>query len=366
MRYPLLDPLRGVAAVWVLTSHLAYSSGSVPPPGYWLACMGYLGVPLFFVVSGYCLTAAARRAARHGEHPSRFLVRRAVRVYPPFWAAVGVAILIYAGLAATGPPDTPYEGYLQSAWRALDPAEWSGVLSLGAAFRPTGAMPWEKYAPFNLAFWTLGVEIQFYVVVGVALIARRLFYPLLAGVTVASLPFVFDPTAFVSGWFLPHWPFFALGIGLYAALERRWTANRVGRRAGAVAAVAGAVLLLDGLIRAPLPHLDYRGITAGELEFAVGTTVLLWAAWRPADPAPTHRGRLAGVLVYLGAVSYSLYLLHVPLMIAAGVAVGQFLAPGTVAAFAVTVVAVCVLCYPFHRWVERPCMSSPRKGSARP
>jgi peptidoglycan/LPS O-acetylase OafA/YrhL len=355
-----------VAAVWVLAGHLGYSHWAAPPSGYWLAAMGYLGVPLFFVISGYCLTAAARRAARDGERPSQFLIRRAIRVYPPFWAAVVVAVVIYAGLAATGPPATPYEGYLHSAWRDLDPAGWSSVLSLGAAFRPTGAMPWEKYAPLNLAFWTLGVEVQFYLLVGVALAAPRLFYPVLAGVTAASLPFVFDQKAFVSGWFLPHWPFFALGIGLYAALERGWTAERVGRRAAA--ALLGAALLVDGLFRAPLPHDDYRGITAGELEFAVGVTVLLWVGWRPADRAPTpqpRRGLLAGVLVYLGAVSYSLYLLHVPLMIAAGVVVSRFLPAGSVAAFLATIVAVCVLCYPFHRWVERPCMSSPRKGSAR-
>ena len=53
MRYPLLDPLRGLAAVWVFTHHLVYSTGSAVLPEYRLACVGYFGVPLFFVISGY-------------------------------------------------------------------------------------------------------------------------------------------------------------------------------------------------------------------------------------------------------------------------------------------------------------------------
>jgi peptidoglycan/LPS O-acetylase OafA/YrhL len=62
-------------------------------------------------------------------------------------------------------------------------------------------------------------------------------------------------------------------------------------------------------------------------------------------------------------VSYSLYLLHVPLMLLAGHAVGGWLSPGTVPFAATVAVGVCLLVYPFYRWVEKPCMS---QASLRP
>jgi peptidoglycan/LPS O-acetylase OafA/YrhL len=368
MRYPLLDPLRGLAAVWVFTHHLVYSTGNPVPSEYRLACVGYLGVPLFFIVSGYCLTAAARRSARCGDPVPRFLLRRAIRIYPPFWGAVVVALAVYAVLATIGGhPQTPLEAHLRAAWQGIDLREWGGMLTLGSAFRSTGELPWEKFSAVNLAFWTLAIEVQFYAVVGLALLAPRRFYGLLAVVTVASLPLMFNEAAYRSGWFLPHWPFFALGIALYAALERGWTAGRVPWAARLVVSAVAVVLLVDGVARSPLiPH-GTRGMVAAAFEFAAGAVGLLWVWWRPAG----ERGRAPGLavagLTYLGSVSYTLYLLHIPLMVGVTALIGSWLPPGTIGYFALTLAGVCLLCYPFHRWVERPCMGgSERRGAAKP
>src|SRR5262245_50699078 len=99
--------------------------------------LGYFGVPMFFVVSGYCLTAAGRRAVRTGEPPGWFLFCRAVRIYPPLWAAVLLAVVVYALLDFTGSALTPYEEYTRDAWRTVQPGEWFGVLTLTRTFRPT-------------------------------------------------------------------------------------------------------------------------------------------------------------------------------------------------------------------------------------
>src|SRR5262245_21510835 len=217
MRYPVLDPLRGVAAVWVFLHHLVYTFYTAPAPD--LLRLGYFGVPMFFVISGYCLTAAGRRAIQTAEAPERFLLRRAIRIYPPFWAATVLAVTIYALLPLTGSALCQFENYLRQAWRLVEPTEWVQILTLTSAFRASGELPWDKFRQVNLAFWTLAIEIQFYAVVWLAVRSGRRFYPVLAAVTVASLPFLPSEAAFSSGWFLPFWPFFALGIGLYATLE---------------------------------------------------------------------------------------------------------------------------------------------------
>jgi peptidoglycan/LPS O-acetylase OafA/YrhL len=363
-----LDPLRGLAAVWVFTHHLVYSTGSAVPPEYRLACVGYFGVPLFFVISGYCLTAAARRSVRRGDPVPRFLLRRAIRIYPPFWAAVAVALVVYIALAAVGGhPRTPLEAHLRVAWRELDLRDWGGIVTLGNAFRRTGELPWEKFSAMNLAFWTLAIEVQFYAVVGLALFAPQRFYRLIALITALSLPVMFDEAAYRSGWFLPHWPFFALGVGLYAALERGWTAGRLPRTAKLVAAVVALGLLVDGVARGPLIPDGGRGMVAAVFEFAVGVVGLLWLWWRPADERHAATGLADAGLTYLGSVSYTLYLLHIPLMVGVTALIGSWLAPGTIGYFGVTLVGVCLLCYPFHRWVERPCMGgSERQPAAKP
>ncbi len=64
----------------------------------WLAGYGDLGVPLFFVISGYCISAAADRARRH-DHPVRtYFIRRFRRIYPPLWAVIAASILFFVAV----------------------------------------------------------------------------------------------------------------------------------------------------------------------------------------------------------------------------------------------------------------------------
>ncbi|MBP3958070.1 acyltransferase [Gemmata sp. G18] len=247
---------------------------------------------------------------------------------------------------------------MRSAWRPVASGECAGVLTLTAGFRPTGELPWDKFRAVNLAFWTLAIEVQFYAVVWVAVRAGRWFYPLLGAVTVASLPFAASETAFSSGWFLPFWPFFALGIGLYAALE-----------CGALSVPHPSVLFLAHqsrvavrrLATAPLMPDGSQEMIASEFAFAVGLTTVLWGIWRSTEGA-LQLAWGAAVLVYLGAVSYSVYLLHIPLMLLAGHAVAIAFLPGSSGFLAATVTTVCVLVYPFYRYIERPFMVSTRRS----
>ncbi|MCI0701511.1 MAG: acyltransferase [Planctomycetia bacterium] len=370
MRYPLLDPLRGVAAVWVFLHHVVYAFYTTPAPD--LLRLGYFGVPMFFVISGYCLTAASRRAVQTGEAPERFLLRRALRIYPPFWAAVVLAVAVFALLPILGSALNPFEVYLREEWKSVELGEWVKLFTLTTAFRPSGELPWDKFRPVNLAFWTLAIEIQFYAVVWLAVRAGRWFYAILSAITLASIPFVPSASAFSSGWFLPFWPFFALGIGLYAALEHGRSARSLfgsgwcGRIVRLVLLVAGTALAAWGLSLAPLMPDGTRAMMAGEFAFAGGYTLVLWVLWSPPGEKRVS-GPLTGVLSYLGAASYSIYLLHIPLMLLVSHAVACVLPTHSVAFLVVTVVVVCALVYPFYRWVEKPCMTSgkrPRVGQA--
>src|SRR5258707_14126470 len=95
MKYLTLDILRGVAALWVFTYHFPfYTAESVNPTLLKFFHLGHLGVPMFFVISGYCLMASARTVRRRNETVTSFLFRRMLRIYPPFWCSVLVVVAV--------------------------------------------------------------------------------------------------------------------------------------------------------------------------------------------------------------------------------------------------------------------------------
>ena len=94
MRYDSLDLMRGLAALWVFFYHFSLLFPFDQTSSFLHAafCYGYLGVPMFFVISGYCMAAAARSALRREESVSSFLYRRMRRIYPPFWCSAVVTL----------------------------------------------------------------------------------------------------------------------------------------------------------------------------------------------------------------------------------------------------------------------------------
>lgn len=342
MRFELLDSLRGLAAVWVFLHHLHHTLHE-PDHGWSLAAVGYLGVPMFFVISGYCVTSAARASIRRGESPARFLSRRALRVYPPYWAAVALATAVGAAAGTK---------VLQLGW-----TDWANFLALTRGRSTGGELPWHRYLPLNPVFWTLAIEVQFYVVVGLALLARRWFYIILAGVTIASLPFLTDEAAYRSGSFVSHWLFFALGAAVCALIEFGWTVVR--KRVVAAAALA---VMIAATTQVPTRPDGSAAMVLGEFAFATAFALALWAAY----PGQSSNGLFSRVGRFLGAVSYSIYLTHVPLLpiliaVTAGLAVGRDWLMA-----ALVLPAGCLLAYPFHAAFERPFLSgrSNAKGPA--
>ena len=100
---PLLDGLRAVAALMVLTTHVGFQTGvyTASAAGAVVARLD-IGVALFFVLSGFLLVRPWLAPARHGrEAPpvQRYLRRRAARILPAYWVVVGVALVTTAAAA---------------------------------------------------------------------------------------------------------------------------------------------------------------------------------------------------------------------------------------------------------------------------
>ena len=109
-RVPGLDLMRGIAIVWVVLFHFRYAR--LPHVFYWPARYGWMGVDLFFVLSGYLIGSQLLRPYLHGSAPSlrRFYIRRAFRILPAFLAVFALYFAVPGFREAPG---------LSPAWQFL-------------------------------------------------------------------------------------------------------------------------------------------------------------------------------------------------------------------------------------------------------
>ena len=302
---PGLDGLRAIAIVAVIVYHLEPS---------WLPG-GYLGVDVFFVISGYLITSLLLSEHQRSGTVSlrRFWARRARRLLPALAVLLVVVTVLAACFArdALGPlqGDVPASVFYVLNWRLLFQHD-SYVASFG---RP----------PLLQHLWSLSVEEQFYLVwPPVLLLLRRRFSrsriatmtlagALLSATLMAVLFRRGDPSAVYFGTHT-HAEGLLLGCALAAAIPPwRMTATvtprarRLLERSGVVALVVViAGLALFGFDSS----LTYRG---GMLLVDVATVVVIATVAHPASRLGAGLGRQP--LRWLGLRSYSLYLWHWPI-----------------------------------------------------
>lgn len=318
----LCDVVRGLAALWVFAYHFRPSRD-----GIWLiASVGDLGVPAFFVVSGYCILAAAQRT----DSALTFLKRRLRRIYPTFWASLPIVMVV------------PLLNGSIPLWYSYTWKDWLLIVSLGRVFVGHGQPLYTTFINVNAVYWSLAIEVQFYLVVFAAMLWRRHFNRILIGTTFAGFIALTIPAVRDSGFFLAYWPAFAAGMGLKLLLDRPvprfW-------KAGLAAGSACAVAVVAAYIAMPKP-------VVYPILFASALTLMLWMA-APID-------RLFKPLAGLGSFSYSIYLLHSVLCQWPTEILQRHMNPFTVVAKGIVMLVTLSLCYGFYLIAEKPFLSKAR------
>ncbi len=330
---PDIDGLRALAVLAVLFYHAGFPAFSG----------GYVGVDVFFVISGYLITGIIWRELQAGQFSlARFYERRLRRIFPALYFVLTFVLL---GALWLYPPQRLL-GVVKSALATVGFASnllfWSesGYFDAPSALKPL------------LHTWSLAVEEQFYLVFPWLLwlgwrYARRRFRLLYWGVLVGSFAWGWwtlgrDPSAAFYFFHLRAWELMlggALALGYVPALK--------GRASRELAAWLGLGLVLFSIFTFREDSLfpGWRAL------LPVLGTALMMHSHQPQAPTWLERGLSLRPLVWVGKISYSLYLWHWPLLLYAKTWLLRAMRPAETLA----VLGLAGLLAAFSwRWVENP------------
>jgi len=265
-----VDILRGIAALMVVVYHFVLGNPNRFHDFKWLkvfAMHGHLGVQIFFVISGFVIPNAMKAGKYEPRYFGKFMLKRLARLEPPYILSIALCLfLIYIsqlnpysrteGVSITWPQVLFHLGYLNS---------------------------FLHYDWLNVVYWTLAIEFQYYLIMALiypVIDSEKKYLKLFVLAAFYTLPILFDQKEFI----FRHAPYFLFGVFLFMF---KW--NKINRVELLLLFLLNFTFLF---FNDPLPYLIFSVFAFLFILFSRSENSI---------------GK------YLGTVSYSLYLLHVPI-----------------------------------------------------
>ncbi len=274
-----LTAIRGFAALWVVGHHLQFelSYAGYPAAG-WLFRPGYVAVDIFFVLSGFVITAVHRHLTRAGL--GDFFLRRIFRLYPLHLFVLALILGLWL--------------WSEARFGAHDPTERLRDLPIVVLL----LQPYLIHGlTWNTVSWSIGVELLCYALFPLAIRGLRRLEFIGCALILLMMAAI---ERHVHSEMIWGWPAIARGLagfGLGMAVQQMTVLVRRPRPHAAslieVAALLGILLAVIGSFLRIVPLL---------------AALLIWAL--AAERGVVARGLGAGWCVWLGRISFSVYLIH--------------------------------------------------------
>lgn len=338
VRYYEIDLLRFVAALSVVFYHYTFLGVTRPeynplsfPEFIPITKYGYLGVELFFIISGYVVLLSAQ-----GKTVRQFFVSRVTRLYPAYWVACTLTFLVKiiwgAGTTASLPmADDLGAGPMQYVYNMTMLQSFLGITNIDGPY------------------WSLGIEITFYFLISLLIgyyLLRYVDWFLLLWLGYVALPkLAYGGTLFAELFFRGYAPYFIAGM-LFYLMQRPQGRTRfryvllAAAYLLAMKACMGQAKLLSTIFHTYMNPIVIAAIVTGFfLVFGlIATRKINFGSY--------------GWLKWAGALTYPLYLLHSDIAFIAFHHLQPVFSKYILLGGAV--VFMLVLAYLIHRFVEKP------------
>jgi peptidoglycan/LPS O-acetylase OafA/YrhL len=308
-RFVALDGMRGVAVLLVILFHgFSVSSGTVHDGLYKAASFGWVGVDLFFVLSGYLITGILCDTRQGPNYLRNFFTRRALRIFPLYYVALLLLLRFLPVIDAESGED----------FRRNQGWYWAYLVNILEALRP--------FAPCITRtghFWSLAVEEQFYLFwpfVVLLLDLRRLRWVCVAAIAAAPIlravmlvGFNLDPM-----WVYPLLPtrVDALMVGALLAIAARDPETMAVLQRWLWWLAVMAMVIIAGIVfktRSFIFHTRSVQILGYSATCTLGGALIARLTWSPRPSRLKHTFE-SPVLRWFGRYSYAAYVFHFPLM----------------------------------------------------
>lgn len=327
-----LQVLRGIASLLVVLMHAGFTFKFVSGNTFLgdVFAFGGAGVDIFFVLSGFIITYSCFHLTSDARNLPGYLRRRFVRIYPPYWVLFFVFLALHWVF---------WSHYANHDIFRLDKMLGSLLLLPG-------------HEMVNGVSWTLTCELFFYVLfAGFFLVKRKIIFAAVLALYGLLLVLIgeTDRGPWMTILLFPMNIEFLLGI----AVAFLW--KKLNVRLAKILLVAGIAGFIAGGWLAVRDIMIFHGSLNRVVIFGLPSSLIIISLIRLEREGGLVRP--SRLLLALGDASYSLYLIHLPLLaagmrilVSAGVTDATLLHVLTI----LLIIAICVAGLLFYRWIERP------------
>ena len=312
-RIEIIDSLRGIAVLMVTWFHMTntYSDGFVKSSGQY----GWLGLEIFFVISGFIIPYAMYRSGyKIKKDYGRFLLKRFTRIEPPYIIAMLCTLaLLYLSSLSPGFQGTPPD--ISAKHVFLHFGYLNGIFG---------------YSWFNPVFWTLAIEFQFYLFISLLfplMISKNSVLRDMSFFLISLLPLTQSQEVFIFHYMC----LFAFGILTFQALSK--------------------IISIKKYFFMFIVVSVFSYFSLGLLITVVAVFTSLFILF--------VKIKEFRILTFLGSISYSLYLLHIPIG-GRVVNIGKRFADSDIEFVFISILAtlISIICaYYFYKFIEKPAMN---------
>jgi peptidoglycan/LPS O-acetylase OafA/YrhL len=340
----LVQLLRGIASLLVVLMHTTLNAKEkmdLPFLGEFFA-FGGAGVDIFFVLSGFIITYTSQKALASPSNFFSFLKRRFVRIFPTYWIIITLFLLLQLALPSFYPSLYPFNASNLANTYLLIP----------------------DHIMVNGVSWTLSYELFFYFLFSLAFLIRQKLLLWVLSIAYVITLIVLPLTGLNAGHVNP-WvglAVFPMNLEFFMGILAAQVIPRLNARFSIPFMLLGTVTFITSAIYSnsgySLQNPFNRVILYGIPSFFIITGIVRYELNKSI--------KVHNLFVSLGEASYSLYLIHLPVVVAGIKIISKLNLQSGIAKYTLLIILVAAICAGsilFFKWIEKPVIDRLNKAN---